>query len=63
MADKVTTKKYRIRAGERFLLAKGEVKIGGEIVELEADVAAHHAGRMDEVPADEKSPAPEILGE
>lgn len=52
MADKVTAKKYRIRPGERFVMDKGEVKLGGEVIELEADVAAHHAGRIDEVPAE-----------
>lgn len=52
MADKVTTKQYRIRPGERFVMDKGEVKLGGEVIELEADVAAHHTGRIDEVPAE-----------
>lgn len=49
MADKVTAKKYRIRPGERFVMDKGEIKLGGDVVELEADVAAHHVGRIDEV--------------
>jgi hypothetical protein len=53
MADKVTTKQYRIRPGERFVMDKGVIKLGGEVIELEADVAAHHVGRIDEVPPPE----------
>lgn len=56
MADKVTTKQYRIRAGERFVMDKGEVKLGGEVIELEADVAAHHTGRIDEVSSEDDAP-------
>lgn len=57
MAAKVTTKEYRIRPGERFVQSDGSVKLGGEIIELEADVAAHHAGRIDEVPPEGNAPA------
>lgn len=57
MADKVTAKKYRVRPGERFVQSDGSIKEGGEIIELEADVAAHHTGRIDEVPAEISAPA------
>lgn len=50
-------KKYRIRPGERFVTDKGDVKLGGEVIELEDDAAAHHAGRIDEVPPEGNAPA------
>ncbi len=46
---------YRIRSGERFVLPDGSELGGGELIQLEEDVAILHAMRVDRVeptPAD-----------
>jgi hypothetical protein len=40
---------YRIRDGERFATPSGEFKFAGELIELEADVAALHVARLERV--------------
>jgi hypothetical protein len=45
-------KLYRIRDGERFVQPSGEVKHGGETIELDEDTAALHAARLDLLPVD-----------
>lgn len=48
-------KKYTIREGFSFVDDSNNVKSGGEIVELEDDVAANHAHKLELVA--EKAPA------
>lgn len=43
-------KLYRIRDGERFVQPSGEVKHGGDTIELDADTAALHATRLEPAP-------------
>lgn len=40
-------KKYTIREGFTFVCSNNEVKTGGEILELEDDVAANHAHKLE----------------
>ena len=39
--------KYRIRAGFSFVVGLGQVLAGGEVVELEDDVASQHAHKLE----------------
>ena len=59
-------KKYTIREGFSFVDDSNEVKHGGEIVELEDDVAANHAHKLElvaeEAPA-ESVQQPELLAQ
>lgn len=48
------SKKYLIRAGFTFVDYQGNVKGGGEIVELEDDIAALHLHKLDEPPVAKK---------
>lgn len=48
-------KNYTIRAGFSFVCANNEVKVGGDTIELEDDVAANHAHKLELV--DEKTGA------
>lgn len=50
------SKKYLIRAGFTFVDHQGGVKGGGEIVELEDDIAALHLHKLEEPPAAKKAP-------
>lgn len=43
-------KLYRIRDGERFVQPSGEVKHGGDTIELDEDTAALHATRLEQLP-------------
>ncbi len=46
---------YRIRDGERFVLPTGEIASAGMSIELNEDLAALHAARIEELPKVEAS--------
>lgn len=48
-------KKYRVMSGERFVFDGGKVAVGGDIIELEDDVAAAHAARVSPILDDSKA--------
>ena len=47
--------KYMIRNGFTFVEHDGKVKVGGDIVELEDDVAAQHLHKLEDAPAPKKA--------
>lgn len=49
------SKKYLIRAGFTFVDHQNNVKGGGDIVELEDDIAALHLHKLEEPPAPKKT--------
>jgi hypothetical protein len=50
------SKKYMIRPGFTFVDHQNTVKGGGEIIELEDDIAALHLHKLEEPPAPKKAP-------
>lgn len=50
---------YTVRPGHSFDMGGGKTAGAGEVIELEDDVAAAHAERVDPVPTDNvQTPAP-----
>ena len=49
------SKKYMIRHGFTFVDYQGAVKEGGEIIELDDDVAALHLHKLEDAPAPKKA--------
>lgn len=54
---------YLIRPGEQFRDSDGTVKGGGEMIELDADMAKLHAGKVDPVPAATQDATPASAAE
>lgn len=52
-------KKYTIRDGFSFICENNEVKTGGAVVELDDDVAANHANKL-ELLAEPVSTTPDL---
>jgi hypothetical protein len=48
------SKKYMIRNGFTFVDHQGTAKVGGEVIELDDDVAALHLHKLEEAPAPKK---------
>ena len=45
----MTTTRYRVRPGAAFRLPDGTLATGGDVIALDSDVAANHAGKVEPI--------------